>query len=217
VAEATISRVSWDIDRFVAACKAVRFELDAPQRIADLLRDVIADPVAIASAVDRRRAGERAGEMAEIFLSYEDLTIYQLAFPSNLFGVPHDHGGWAVIGVYSGIEAFNVYEERDGELRRIGRRELIAPAVDILPADLIHDIDNPSDTVSGSIHVYSNRHFDMASRRIWRDAASRAEPFTLARSFEYGMARTAERRREMGMPEAQVQAPPDLERVRKSS
>jgi predicted metal-dependent enzyme (double-stranded beta helix superfamily) len=208
--------LSFEIDAFVAACKAVRNLPDAPAKIAELLRDAIADPDGIDSAVQRRRCGERQGDMAEVFVSDDELTIYQVSLPSHLFGVPHDHAGWAVVGVYRGQEAFNVYEEQDGGLVQTGRRVLCAPSVDVLEPDLIHDIDNPSDTSSGSIHVYSNRHFDMPGRRIWRDGATRSDPFTLERSFRYGMERTAVRRREIGLPEISAPSMPDVEAARTS-
>lgn len=207
--------MSFDIDRFVEACRAARRTKDAPQRIADLLSQAIAEPVAISESVERRRGGERATEMAEIFVNDEELTIYQVSFPPNLFGVPHDHAGWAVIGVYSGIEAFNTYEDSAGKLTLTGRKVLEAPAVEILEPRLIHDIDNPAESVSGSIHVYSNRHFDMPGRRIWRDGEADCEPFTLARSFQYGMERTARKRRELGLPDIVAPHLPDVERTRK--
>jgi predicted metal-dependent enzyme (double-stranded beta helix superfamily) len=207
--------LSFDIDSFVAACRAVRNLSDAPAKIADLLRDAIADPDAIDEAVQRRRGRQRQGDMAEVFVSDDDLTIYQVALPPYLFGVPHDHAGWAVVGVYRGQEAFNVYEERNGRLVQTDRRVLRAPSVDVLDPPLIHDIDNPSENSSGSIHVYSNRHFDMPGRRIWRDGAMGPDPFTLERSFEYGMERTASRRRELGLPELSAPSMPDVQAARK--
>ena len=204
----------FDIDSFVAACRIARHEKDAPERIAALLEEIVEDPRAIEQAIEKRRAGKRTGEMAEVFASEDDLTIYQLSFPSNLFGVPHDHAGWAVIGVYSGVEAFNLYREEKGVLEKTGRQVLRAPDVAILKPDLIHDIDNPGGAASGSIHVYSNRHFDLPTRRIWRDEAASPEPFTIARSFEYGMARTSRRRKELGLEDAEVPLMPDLEAVR---
>jgi predicted metal-dependent enzyme (double-stranded beta helix superfamily) len=209
--------LNFDIDQFVAACHSARREADAPARIAALVAQAISDPAAIAAAIQQRRAGQRADEMAEVFVSDDELTIYQVSFPSNLFGVPHDHAGWAVIGVYSGVEAFNIYEERNGKLEQTGRMVLSAPAVEVLEPGLIHDIDNPSNAVSGSIHVYSNRHFDMPGRRIWRDGTDAAEAFTLERSFRFGMERTARRRRELGLPELAAPHLPDVERVRRST
>ncbi len=155
--------------------------------------------------------------MAEIFVTDDELTIYQVSFPSNLFGVPHDHAGWGVVGVYSGVEAFNTYQERNGKLEQTGRSVLKAPAVDILQVGLIHDIDNPSNTASGSIHVYSNRHFDMPGRRIWRDLTADPEPFTLELSFQYGMEQTAKRRRELGLAEIVAPSMPDVDKARRPS
>lgn len=205
--------MSLDIDELVARCRAVRAAPDAAERIAALLREVVADPAAIAEAVRSRQAGQAAPSMAEVFVNDDDLTIYHLAFPPNLFGVPHDHAGWAVIGVYSGAEGFNIYERGEGGLRQVGRQVLRAPAVEVLPPDLIHDIDNPNDRPSGSIHVYANRHFDMPARRIWRDGAAAAEPFSLEKSFAYGMELTNRRRRELGIDDQSAPTPPDLARV----
>lgn len=207
----------FNIDAFVSASKAARHETDGPKRIARLLAEIVKDPASITAAVEQRRAGKRAGEMAEVFVSDDDLTIYQLSFPSNVFGAPHDHAGWAVIGVYSGVEAFNLYTEDEGHLRLTGRQVLNAPAVEILEPGLIHDIDNPSGSSSGSIHVYSNRHFDLATRRIWRDEGASPEAFTLTRSFEYGMERTQARRRELGLSGAEAPLMPDVAHVRQGS
>lgn len=152
---------------------------NATELIASLLGEAIAQPDAIAEAVAARQQYQASPQYAEVFVNEEDLTIYHVAYPPNIFGVPHDHAGWGVIGVYAGSEAFNVYEEVNGGLRVIGRRELAAPAVEILAPDLIHDIQNPGSQTSGSIHVYGNRHFDMPSRRIWRKEHAGPEPFTL--------------------------------------
>lgn len=188
--------LSFDVDTFVAACRAARPEEDAPERIAALLRDVIASPASVAKTIQQRRAAKPSASMADVFVSDDDLTIYHLSFPANVCSVPHDHAGWAVIGVYSGAEAFNVYEESDGMLKRKGRRIMRAPSVEVLATDLIHDIDNPGGASSGSIHVYSNRHFDLPGRRIWRDGQDQPEAFTAQRSLEYGLERMARRRGE---------------------
>ena len=145
-----------------------------------------------------------------VLVNDEDLTIYHLAFPPGLFGVAHDHAGWAVIGVYSGAEAFNLYEEGEGGLRRVGRQVLSAPAVEVLPPRLIHDIDNPGGAPSGSIHVYSNRHFDLPQRRIWRDGGHEPEAFSLEKSYAYGMELTARRRKELGLDDAIAPTLPNI-------
>jgi predicted metal-dependent enzyme (double-stranded beta helix superfamily) len=164
----------------------------------------------VAAAVAARQAGDPNPPMAEVFVNDADLTIYHLAFPPRLFGVPHDHAGWAVIGVYAGAEAFNVYDEVDGELVRRGRQVIAAPAVEILPPELIHDIENPGQAASGSIHVYDNRHFDMPARRLWRDGAKTASPFSLEDSYRFGMELTLRRRRELGVADESGPQLPDI-------
>ena len=202
-----------DIEDLVAQCRAARAEADAPQRIAAILREMVAAPAAIRDAVRRRQEGQEQPSMVEGFLNDEDLTIYHLAFPPNLFGAPHDHAGWAVIGVYSGAEGFNIYEASAAGLDKVGRQVLASPAVEILPPALIHDIDNPGAAPSGSIHVYSNRHFDMPRRRIWRDGAPQPEAFSLEKSFAYGMELTRRRREVLGIEDQSAPVPPDLSEV----
>lgn len=186
----------FDLDGFLADCRSVRHLADAPNQIADLLRRAIAQPDALVAALSaRKEARPKSASMAQIFVNEEDLTIYQLSFPPNVWGVPHDHAAWAVIGVYAGAEAFDVYEEQCGGLEAVDRRIITAGEVAVLPPNLIHDIWNPSSNLSGSIHVYGNGHFDHPGRRIWRNTNENAEAFSLDKSFRYGMALTERRRR----------------------
>jgi predicted metal-dependent enzyme (double-stranded beta helix superfamily) len=181
--------MAFDAEDFVARCRAALGGADAPQRIADIVREAIADPQALAETVRARQAARGKPAMAEVFINDDTLTAYQLAWPAGLIGPPHDHAGWAVVGVYAGAEAFNVYEQRpDGTLARVGREVIAAPKVAVLPKDLIHDIEAAGETPSGSIHVYPNRHFVCPERRLWRDAESAPESFTMAKSMEYGTA-----------------------------
>jgi len=201
----------FEVDQFVEACRAVRHLPDAPARIAALIEQAIADPNSIEAAIDARQAGLSPRPMADVFVNEDDLTIYHVACPPHVFGAPHDHAGWAVIGVYAGTESFNVYEETQTRLRWIRRDVLKAPAVRILPADLIHDIENAELETSGSIHVYSNRHFGVPERRIWRDTQSASEPFTLQKAVEFGTELTRRRRTELGISDTSMPVVPELE------
>jgi predicted metal-dependent enzyme (double-stranded beta helix superfamily) len=202
--------MAFDVAEFVGLCRAARAGADAPRKIAEIVRQAIADPAAIAATVAARQAGDPAPPMADVFVNDDDLTIYHLAFPPMLFGVPHDHAGWAVIGVYAGAEAFSIYEETSAGLRRVGRQVIAAPDVAILPPELIHDIDNPGEAPSGSIHVYANRHFDMPTRRLWRDGEAGPTPFSLEASYRFGMELTLRRRRELGVSDESGPRLPNL-------
>lgn len=190
----------FDLDTFVAKCQAAIGLPDAIGRIAQVVGTAIAEPDAVVSAIEARKASvANAGSMAQVLLNDEGLTIYQLSFPPFLWGVPHDHATWSIIGVYAGAEAFNVYREENGFIAPLSRQVIAAGEVMHFPADLIHDIENPTATPSGSIHVYGNRHFEHPARRIWRSERASAEAFSAEKALEYGLIRTRERRAQLGL------------------
>jgi len=191
--------MSFDVQSFVAKCLAARTRHDAPEAIASLVREAIADPLAVTAAVQARQADDPAPPMADVFHTSDALTIYHVALPPYLFGVPHDHATWAVVGVYQGEEAYSTYRQTPAGLIRSRYEELRAPAVRILPPELIHDIENRTGRTAGSIHVYGNRHFEMPERRLWRTPSSAPTPFSGAKAFEWGMELTLRRRRELGI------------------
>ena len=184
-----------DLDALVAECRTARSLPEPETSIARLIGGAIAQAAALAAAVDaRNQSRPNSASMAQILLNEEYLTIYQLSFPPYVWGAPHDHATWAIIGVYAGAEAFNVYDESRGSLTCVDRRVISAGEVVVLPPDLIHDIENPTEVTSGSIHVYGNRHFDHPGRRIWRHPRESAERFSPDKSLEYGLALTRKRR-----------------------
>jgi predicted metal-dependent enzyme (double-stranded beta helix superfamily) len=199
--------MGFDVQSFVASCIVARSRPNAPEAIASLVREAIADPLAVAMAVRERRGDDPEPPMLDVFHTSEALTIYHEALPPYLFGVPHDHATWAVIGVYEGAEACNIYRETPSALSRVRYEELFAPALRILPPDMIHDVENRTGRTAGSIHVYGNRHFDLPERRIWRTPAGKPEPFSGAKAFEWGMELTRRRRHELGVEDASTVAP----------
>jgi len=203
--------MSFDVQSFVAKCLAARAKPDAPEAIASLVREAIADPLAVAAAVRARRADDPALPMGDVFHTSDALTIYHVALPPYLFGAPHDHATWAVIGVYEGEEAYNIYRQTPAGLIRVRYEELRAPSVRILPPELIHDIENRTGRTTRSIHVYGNRHFEMPERRLWRTPSSAPIPFSTAKSLEWGMELTRRRRHELGVDDLPPPVmPPEL-------
>jgi predicted metal-dependent enzyme (double-stranded beta helix superfamily) len=195
--------MAFDIDVFVADCREARSHSDAPERLAGLLREAVADPAAITAAMDARQAGMSPRPMVDWLFEEDGLRICQIACLPQAFGVPHDHAGWAVIGVYAGTEFFNVYEEAEGGLRKVRRDVLEAPSVEILPADLIHDMENPSTETSGSLHIYGSARWD-GGRRIWRDENSPPEPSSVEKAYAYAVELTRRRRMELGLGDLSI-------------
>jgi predicted metal-dependent enzyme (double-stranded beta helix superfamily) len=175
--------MAFSIERFVADCRAVRDRADWPQAIAGLLAEAVKEPEAIDAEIAARGASAR--KSFDIWLQSDDLTIYQVEGRPGLVSPPHDHAGVAVVGVYRGSEGYQNYRQADGQLAPAGRVTVHAPDVSVLPADLIHALDNSESPGSGSIHVYGNLHFDLAERRLWNPETLEEAAFSTSQQFKW--------------------------------
>lgn len=175
--------MTFSIERFVEDCRAARARDDWPQAIADLLRDAVKDPAAL-DALGRER-GALARKGFDIWVQSDDLTIYQVEGRPGLVSPPHDHDCVAVVAVYRGSEGYRNFRDEGGRVAPAGQVTVRAPDVSILPADLIHALDNSQTEGSGSIHVYGNKHFDLASRRLWNPETLEEAPFSTRLQFQW--------------------------------
>ena len=175
--------MAFTIERFVEDCRAVRAHADWAQAVAGLLAEAVREPGAIDAEVASRGASARKG--FDVWLRSDDLTIYQVEGRPGLISPPHDHAGVAVVGVYRGAEGYQNYRLADGRLAPTGRVTVKAPAVSVLPPDLIHALDNSDSTGSGSIHIYDNAHFDLAGRRLWNPDTLAEAPYSTAQQFKW--------------------------------
>jgi len=175
--------MAFDVERFVQDCRAARSRPDWPQAIAGLLREAIADPQALDALGAERGALARKG--FDIWVQSDDLTIYQVEGRPGLVSPPHDHDGVAVVAVYRGAEGYQNFRDEGGRAVPAGRVTVRAPDVSVLPADLIHALDNSKTEGSGSIHVYANRHFDLATRRLWNPETLEEAPYSTKQQFAW--------------------------------
>jgi predicted metal-dependent enzyme (double-stranded beta helix superfamily) len=114
-----------------------------------------------------------------------DLAIFAVAFAPGKGAPPHDHGTWAVVGVVEGEEQ-NTFWKRVDDGTRPGYAELKRAAVNTFRAgdvatftpELIHSLDNVTDKISLSLHVYG-RHLNHASRSKFDPDTSTVEPFVV--------------------------------------
>jgi predicted metal-dependent enzyme (double-stranded beta helix superfamily) len=175
--------MAFDVERFVQDCRAARARQDWPQAIAALLRDAIADPQALDRLGAERGALARKG--FDIWVQSDDLTIYQVEGRPGLVSPPHDHDGVAVVAVYRGSEGYQNFRDEGGRVSPAGRVTVTAPDVSVLSADLIHALDNSRSEGSGSIHVYGNRHLDLATRRLWNPETLEEAPYSTKQQFAW--------------------------------
>jgi predicted metal-dependent enzyme (double-stranded beta helix superfamily) len=175
--------MAFSIERFVEDCRAVRGRPDWAQATAELLRE------AITHADDLDALGEARGALArkgfDVWVQSDDLTIYMVDGRPGLVSPPHDHDGTAIVAIYRGSEGYENFRVVDGKLTPAGRISVSAPDVSILPADLIHALDNSESAGSRSIHVYDNAHFDLGSRRLWNPETYEAAPYSTKQQFAW--------------------------------
>ena len=175
--------MAFSIDSFVQDCRAVRGRPDWAQAIAGLLRD------AVAHADELDALGEDRGALArkgfDVWVQSDDLTIYMVDGRPGLVSPPHDHDGVAIVAIFRGSEGYQNFRLEDGQLTPAGRVSVTAPDVLVLPADLIHALDNSESAGSRSLHVYGNRHFDLDTRRLWNPDTLEAAPFSTKLQFQW--------------------------------
>lgn len=127
--------------------------------------DAIADTLSYISGT--------GGNARQIFYRSPDLSLLKVRFPSGRRTPPHDHGTWATILVFSGVEKNTLYRVgEDGGLRRTS--EVVLDRGSILPmrAGAVHVAECVGDAPAIGLHVYGGDILGL-ERRMW-------DPETLA-------------------------------------
>lgn len=162
------------VDELLDSIRACLRAPDPLPAIEALLREVVAQPDALRGALCERGGAEGRG--FDVFCRSTALTVFHVSLPPGFRNPAHDHGTWAVVGVYEGTER-NLFYRRDGSTIVEDRRvDLTAPQVIALRPGVIHAIANPLETPSCAIHVYGNDHFD-ASRSMWHPVTRGERPY----------------------------------------
>jgi predicted metal-dependent enzyme (double-stranded beta helix superfamily) len=167
----------FDKDQFIADCR------DALQgdRPSFNVRDVVSRAISDRAAICRQLGEPKAGGIQPLIRSPE-LTIINLCWPSNIVVMPHNHAMWAVIGVYDGRED-NILWRRlprggSGKIEAAGAKALSTGDVQVFGTDVIHSVINPSQRVTGAIHVYGGDFFGV-ERSEWDADSLEERPFDM--------------------------------------
>lgn len=172
------------IDSFLAACRAALTEQDPPRVVEALLQAWLADAGWLRDAMGLG-AHESSDSAQYLFLHQStDLTVLHATLPPLLRSPPHNHLAWAVVGMYEGRESHVFYRREGNVLTETGSRELVAPGVLSLGAEVIHSIANPDRAPSKALHVYGGTLTNPA-RSIWNPASMAEEPFQLSAITRY--------------------------------
>src|SRR5262245_30419556 len=167
----------FDFDRLIADCRDA-LAGDPPQRA---MREVLAR--ALEGTALRDALGEPKRAQIGRLYHAPDLTILNVVWAPEMTIVPHDHGMWAIIGVYDGRED-NIFWRRikDGEggtVEAAGARALGRGDCWTLGPDIIHSVTNPISRFTGAIHIYGGDFFN-ATRSQWDSETLRERPYSSA-------------------------------------
>src|SRR5262245_23190811 len=166
----------FEIERFVAECRAALSESAAEVAVRDLLARVTAAP----SEVEAALGTPSRGDLTTLHRSH-DLTILNVVWTPGMAIYPHDHRMWAVIGLYGGREDNTFYRRSPEGLVVAGGRQLETSDAVVLGHHVIHAVANPLRRFTGAIHVYGGDFF--ATPRSEWDPETRVErPFDIERA-----------------------------------
>ena len=110
-----------------------------------------------------------------------ELTIVNVVWTPGMAIYPHEHGMWAVIGLYGGREDNTFYRRSPSGLVPAGGKQLAATDAMLLGHSVIHAVANPLRAFSGAIHVYGGDFFG-TPRSEWTPDTLEERPFDLERA-----------------------------------
>ena len=130
----------FDLDVFMADCRAARRETEPLLAVRDVVRRAMADPASVGDVLRPTRSGFTMLDVDD------ELTVLHVVWAPRMSIYPHDHRMWAVIGIYAGQED-NTFFRRPAPaattLVESGGSELVAGDVAVLGDDTIHAVTNP--------------------------------------------------------------------------
>lgn len=169
----------FDLDRFIEDCRAAVKE--GQPAVRDLVTRAVADPGLVMRAL-----GEPTRAGLNTLYRSDELTILNLVWGPHMTLMPHNHGMWAVIGLYTGRED-NIFWRRIDEpgmpsrVEAAGAKALSAGEAAPLGKDIIHSVTNPIPRLTGALHVYGGDFF-RPGRSEWDPETLREGPYDAERT-----------------------------------
>ena len=127
-----------------------------------------------------------------MFYRSPSLTLLKVCFPSGRRTPPHDHGAWATILLFSGVEKNTLYRTDNGKLRRASEVTLTRGSILPMLADTAHVAECLGNEPAIGLHVYGGDILELP-RRMWHPETLEAHPLesTLYESFAQAASKAA--------------------------
>lgn len=140
----------FDVDQFIADCRAALAESQASLAVKELLERTMERDREVVDAL-----GEPTGADLTVLHSAPDLTVLNAVWAPRMTLYPHNHNMLAVIGIYGGQEDNTFWRRQEPGLVASGGTELHHRDVAILGPNIIHSVTNPRRAYTAAIHVYA--------------------------------------------------------------
>ena len=158
------------VDDIVERCRVAVGEHTPPLAVRDVVDELVRDPAALAGAI----GPITEGGIRPLHRS-DDLTVLHIAWTPGMQLNPHEHGMWAVVGLYGGREDNTFFRRAESGLETSGGRSLEAGHVLVMGADAIHAVANPKREFAVALHVYGGDFF-VAQRSEWDENTFEERP-----------------------------------------
>jgi predicted metal-dependent enzyme (double-stranded beta helix superfamily) len=168
-------RIVFDLDCFIADCKAAMSSGAAQKTIRELMREAVSEPAQLL-----RVLGEPTKAGIELLYRSGDLTLINLVWGPHMTAMPHNHHMWAVIGIYGGRED-NIFwrtlpDDARWPIEAAGASALMPGDVCALGRDIIHSVTNPLSKLTSALHIYGG-DFVTQQRDQWEEETLRMRPY----------------------------------------
>jgi predicted metal-dependent enzyme (double-stranded beta helix superfamily) len=165
----------FDLDTFVADCRAALGESTPEVAVREVVERAMAQP----AEVERALGTPNWGGVTTLHRSIE-LTILNVVWAPGMTIYPHDHRMWAVIGIYGGREDNTFYRRSPDGLVVAGRKDLELRDAVMLGKNVVHAVTNPLREFTGAIHVYGGDFF-ATPRSEWTPDTLEERPYDVER------------------------------------
>jgi predicted metal-dependent enzyme (double-stranded beta helix superfamily) len=175
---------TFDLDDFLADCHAALAETDSRRAIREVVQRAMSAPSAVADALRPQEGG------ITLLHHAPDLTVLHVVWAPGMRIYPHDHRMWATIGIYAGQEDNTFYRRAGADrhgLVESGGKELRVGDVVTLGDDTIHAVANPTDVLTGAIHLYGG-DFVNEPRSQWGSDDQEERPYDMEQAKQQFLA-----------------------------
>ena len=165
-----ILKAMFDLDRFLDA--VVTSAVGGRDAVREVVERELAAPDEVAAALTPGTGG------LTLLHHTPDLTVVNFAWAPAMRLMPHDHRMWAIIGIYTGVEDNQFFRRVDSGITETTGARLETGDVTTLGTRTIHAVANPTERLTGAIHVYGG-DFVNQPRSQWGPGELVERPFDM--------------------------------------